>query len=153
MILLVLCLTGLIAYAIYHDCDLLSAKIVTIGEQILPYLVMDLLNDLPGFPGLFVACVYSAALSTISSGLNSLATVSIKDFIQPFYANRRLLMNEANVTNISKVLAFLFGLITVGLAFVCKYLGATVLQIVASIFGIFGGPLLGTRELFLILKT
>jgi Na+/pantothenate symporter len=39
---------------------------------------MDLLGDYNGLPGLFVACVYSAALSTISSGLNSLAAVCLK---------------------------------------------------------------------------
>ena len=61
-ILIIACLTGLIAYAVYYKCDLLSAKIVTKGEQILPFLVMDLLAEFPGLPGLFVACVYSAAL-------------------------------------------------------------------------------------------
>lgn len=63
---------------------------------------MDLLGSYPGVPGLFVACVYSAALSTVSSGLNSLATVCLKDFIQPFYKNNQL--SEKRLTNISKFL-------------------------------------------------
>jgi Na+/proline symporter len=78
LILSFTCITGLIAFAVYHKCDLLTSKKVTKGEQILPYLVMDLLGDYNGLPGLFVACVYSAALSTISSGLNSLAAVCLK---------------------------------------------------------------------------
>ena len=61
-ILTLTCMTGVIAYAVYYECDILSAGKVSKGEQILPYLVMDLLSELPGVPGLFVACVYSATL-------------------------------------------------------------------------------------------
>ena len=50
---------------------------------------MDILGDLPGLPGLFVATVYSAALSTISAGMNSLAAVCITDFYKPFYLWRK----------------------------------------------------------------
>lgn len=60
-ILTILCLAGLIAYAVYYECDVLQTT-VSKGEQILPYMVMDLLSSLPGVPGLFIACVYSAAL-------------------------------------------------------------------------------------------
>ena len=36
-ILLITCLTGLIAYAVYYKCDILSAKIITKGEQVYIY--------------------------------------------------------------------------------------------------------------------
>lgn len=62
LILTICCVTGIIAYAVYHKCDLLISKQVTRGEQILPYLVMDLLGDYHGLSGLFVACIYSASL-------------------------------------------------------------------------------------------
>ncbi|CAF0982331.1 unnamed protein product [Brachionus calyciflorus] len=151
LILTITCITGLIAFAVYFKCDILSSKQVSKGEQILPYLVMDLLGKLPGVPGLFVACVYSAALSTVSSGLNSLAAVCLKDFIQPFwYKNRSL--SETKATNISKILAALFGLLTIGVAFLCEYVGATVLQISLSIFGLLGGPLLGVISLGMFCK-
>ena len=111
---------------------------------------MDLLGSYPGIPGLFVACVYSAALSTVSSGLNSLAAVCLKDFIQPMYKIDQL--SERRATNISRLLgntfykirskmivskfvfffhfkASTFGILIVGLAFLCQFVGATVLQI------------------------
>ena len=45
---------------------------------------MDILGDNhPGFPGFFVAGIFSGALSTVSGGLNSLAAVTLEDFIKP----------------------------------------------------------------------
>ena len=49
--------------------------------QLVPYFVLDEMSYLTGLPGLFVACVMSGALSTVSSGLNSLAAITWKDFI------------------------------------------------------------------------
>ena len=50
-----------------------------------PLFVMDTLRDTPGLPGLFLACVFSAALSTISSGLNSLSAVFLEDVLKCFF--------------------------------------------------------------------
>lgn len=47
-----------------------------------PLFVMQVMGDIPCVPGLFVAGVFSGALSTVSSGLNSLAAVTLQDFLQ-----------------------------------------------------------------------
>ena len=39
---------------------------------------LQVMKDYPGVPGLFVAGVFSGALSTVSSGLNSLAAVTLR---------------------------------------------------------------------------
>lgn len=39
---------------------------------------MQVMGDIPCIPGLFVAGVFSGALSTVSSGLNSLAAVTLQ---------------------------------------------------------------------------
>jgi Na+/pantothenate symporter len=73
---------GLVAYAVYESCDPYAARRISKRDQIIPYFVMDKMN-IPGIPGIFLACVLSASLSTVSSGLNSLATVSMVDIALP----------------------------------------------------------------------
>uniref|UniRef100_A0A671N3Z6 Sodium-dependent multivitamin transporter n=1 Tax=Sinocyclocheilus anshuiensis TaxID=1608454 RepID=A0A671N3Z6_9TELE len=102
------------------------------------YFVMDMLQNFPGLPGLFVACLFSASLSTISSAFNSLATVTMVDLIKPHYS-----MTEARATLLSKMLALSYGIICVAMAYVVHLMNSSVLQAALSIFGMVGGPLLG----------
>ena len=55
-------LSGVVAYAAYHDCDPLTNKQIEKPDQIVPFLVADKLQKLPGMAGLFVAAVYGAVL-------------------------------------------------------------------------------------------
>ena len=49
----------------------------------------------------------------------------------------------------SQVLSVVFGFATIGLAFLAGKLGSLIIQVALSIFGIFGGPLLGVFVLAL----
>ena len=49
-----------------------------VQTQLFPLFVMQVYGDTPFIPGLFVAGVFSGALSTVSSGLNSLAAVTVQ---------------------------------------------------------------------------
>ena len=50
--------------------------------QLLPRFVMDTMRDIPGLPGLFVAGIFSGSLSTVSSAVNSLAAVTVHDYVR-----------------------------------------------------------------------
>lgn len=58
-----------------------ALKIVERSDQILPYYVMDIVGNLSGLPGIFLAGLVSCALSTMSSSLNTLAGTIYDDFI------------------------------------------------------------------------
>lgn len=48
----------------------------------MPYYVVDTMGSVAGLSGLFVAGIFSAALSTVSAAVNSLAAVSMEDYVQ-----------------------------------------------------------------------
>ena len=62
---------------------------------------MDSLQDFPGVPGLFVASIFAGALSTLSSGFNSLSAITLQDIIKSYwYPN----MSEKRATLVAKLL-------------------------------------------------
>nr|XP_040016000.1 solute carrier family 5 member 6a [Gasterosteus aculeatus aculeatus]XP_040016001.1 solute carrier family 5 member 6a [Gasterosteus aculeatus aculeatus]XP_040016002.1 solute carrier family 5 member 6a [Gasterosteus aculeatus aculeatus]XP_040016003.1 solute carrier family 5 member 6a [Gasterosteus aculeatus aculeatus]XP_040016005.1 solute carrier family 5 member 6a [Gasterosteus aculeatus aculeatus] len=132
------CLMGLVMFARYGEDSPLDKGYVKTNDQMVLYFVMDVFKDLPGLAGLFVACLFSGALSTISSAFNSLATVTMEDLIKPHFPN----MTEAKATLLSKGLALVYGLVCLAMAYLASIMGS-VLQAAFSIFGMVGGPLLG----------
>ncbi|XP_067406620.1 sodium-dependent multivitamin transporter isoform X2 [Emydura macquarii macquarii] len=138
IVLCLSCLTGLVMFAYYQEHQLTAAQSQASPDQLVLYFVMDVLKDLPGLPGLFVACLFSGSLSTISSAFNSLATVTMEDLIHPHFPG----LSESRATLLSKLLALGYGLLCLGMAYVSSMLGP-LLQAAISIFGMVGGPLLG----------
>ncbi|KAK5849174.1 hypothetical protein PBY51_008836 [Eleginops maclovinus] len=136
-ILLCSVFAGMCLFSVYKNCDPWSAGLVSAPDQLMPYLVMDILRDFPGLPGLFVAAAYSGSLSTVSSSINALAAVTVEDLIKPYTD-----MSEKHLSWISKGLSIMFGLLCIGMAGLASTMGG-ILQAVISIFGIIGGPLLG----------
>ncbi|XP_053387469.1 sodium-coupled monocarboxylate transporter 1-like [Mercenaria mercenaria] len=134
-------LAGVVMFAYYAQsgCDPLSAKEVSNANQLIPYFVMEILGY-PGLPGLFVSCLFSGALSTMSSCLNALAAVCWEDVFKPLIGEK---VSESTKTWITRVLVAVFGGAGIGFAFMAKNLGGTVLQASLSFTGAATGPLLG----------
>ncbi|KAJ8687394.1 hypothetical protein QAD02_023188 [Eretmocerus hayati] len=147
------CTSGIAMYSYYYACDPLKQGRIKKPDELMPLFIMDTLSHLPGVPGLFVAGIFSAGLSTISAGLNSLSAVSIEDYIKPFYKrvfDREL--TESKSLLLSKILVFAFGLACIGLAFLAGFFGG-VLQTSLTIFGVVGGPLLGIFTLGMLTES
>ncbi|XP_076438939.1 sodium-coupled monocarboxylate transporter 1-like [Babylonia areolata] len=134
-------LAGVVIFAYYvqQDCDPLTSNRIDNSNQIIPYFVMEVL-DLPGLPGLFISCLFSGALSTMSSCLNALAAVTWEDFLKPFLGHR---LTESQKTLVTKLLVLIFGGAGIGMAFMAQGLGGTVLQASLSFTGAASGPVLG----------
>ncbi|XP_059469784.1 putative sodium-dependent multivitamin transporter [Neocloeon triangulifer] len=140
--------SGLAIYSRYYDCDPYEEKRIASKDQLLPLFVVDTLSNLPGLPGLFVAGIFSGSLSTVSSAVNSLAAVTLEDYIRPILARmgKSEKLSDKNSTFLSKILVLLYGSLCIGMAFVAQNLGG-VLQASLTIFGVVGGPLFGTFTL------
>lgn len=100
---------------------------------------MNVLGVLPGLPGLFVSGVFSAALSSLSTYLNSLAAVILEDFVKPYIAQP---LSERCTAIIMRLVVVIFGLSSIGLVYVVEHLGM-VLQLSATLQSISFGPMLG----------
>jgi solute carrier family 5 (sodium-coupled monocarboxylate transporter), member 8/12 len=136
-------LSGLCIYYFYRNCDPVNAGRITNRDQMMPLFVVDAMGHLPGLPGLFVSGIFSASLSTISAAVNSLAAVTLEDYIKPLYLRiKRHPMPDTNSALQSKIMAALYGCICVGVAFLAQNLGG-VLQASLTVFGVVGGPLFG----------
>ncbi|KAK2861807.1 hypothetical protein Q5P01_001340 [Channa striata] len=140
--------TGLTMYSIYKECDPLSNGDIGTSDQLLPYLVMDILAVYPGIPGLFVAAAYSGTLSTVSSSINALVAVTMEDFIVPLCKN----LTEKQISWMNMGLSVFFGGVCIGMAGVASAMGS-VLQAALSIFGMISGPLLGLYLLGMLFRT
>ncbi|KAH0948285.1 hypothetical protein HN011_011329 [Eciton burchellii] len=149
---LTLCFTGLAIYAKYHNCDPLKNGKISSYDQLMPLYVMDMLSDYPGVPGLFIAGIFSAGLSTISATVNSLAAVILEDYIKPLWRIRKKELSATASIIISKILALTVGLACVAIAFLTRYLGG-LLQAALTIFGVIGGPMLGLYTLGMFLPS
>ncbi|XP_075971623.1 putative sodium-dependent multivitamin transporter isoform X2 [Anticarsia gemmatalis] len=135
------CISGLGIYAAYKDCDPLTAHEITAIDQLMPYYVVDAMRHIPGLPGLFVAGIFSASLSTISASCNALAAVTLHDYVSRWWN-----VPPSYMAWMTKLAACCFGLIFLALAFIAQHLGG-VLQAALTIFGAVGGPLLGVFTL------
>ncbi|XP_070178289.1 sodium-coupled monocarboxylate transporter 1-like isoform X2 [Littorina saxatilis] len=140
-LLTLFCLTGIVIFAYYADqgCDPLTSKMISNPNQIVPFFVMEVLN-FPGLPGLFIACLFSGSLNTVSSCLNAVAAVMWQDFLKPFLGHR---LTEVQKTWVTKLLVLIFGGVGIGVAFLASGLEGTVLQATLSFAGAADGPILG----------
>jgi SSS family transporter len=139
-VLLVFFFTGLVLFAFYHvHGDPLQAGKIARADQILPYFVV---NELPmGVPGLLIAAIYAASMSTISAGINSLTSATVVDFYQRLSSKGRN-ASEDQQLRLSRYLTLAYGALVIVLAFEVQKLG-TLLEASNKVIGLVGGPLLG----------
>ncbi|KAJ4433288.1 hypothetical protein ANN_15547 [Periplaneta americana] len=136
---LVTCFIGMLMFAAYHDCDPLKTKGIPRTDQILPYYVMDIAGSIPGLPGLFIAGIFSASLSTMSSSLNSVGATLFEDFVRPCLKHK---ISDKAINNIIKFVVVIIGAICVINVFVVDRLG-TIVQVTGSAVGVTNGAILG----------
>jgi len=101
-----------------------------------------LLNYLPhGFIGLVVVAIFSAAMSSLDSTLNSLSATSMRDIYQRFINPDP---DPHTQMLVSKSLTVFWGTFCTLSAFITPYLGSNVLVIINKMGSITYGPILGT---------
>ena len=122
---------GTLLFVFYKSYpDRLPAGIV--ADRIIPVFVM---RELPsGLRGLLIVAAFSAAMSTISSAINSLANVTVVDFLEQRETEGTLLR--------AKVISILWGVGVTGAGLLAWRLGS-ILELIVKVNSYFYGCLLG----------
>jgi SSS family transporter len=122
---------GTLLYVFYQVYpDRLPAEIAS--DRVLPAFIMRELPD--GFRGLLVTAVFAAAMSTISSSINSLASTTVVDFIEWRGAKTTILQ--------AKLVTLAWGVTVIAAALLAWRLGS-ILELVVKVNSYFYGCLLG----------
>lgn len=145
LIISLCCLTGLVIYANFAGCDPLSnpdrSERLTSPNQLVGYFVVSHLKSIPGMLGVFLAAIFSGSLSSVSSSLNSLASVIWHDILQNYDYFKNF--NDIQSLAINKLLVLGIGVFCTGLTFVIATFGGNLIQISTSLNGAFASPTVG----------
>lgn len=145
---LVSCFGGLILYTRYQDCDPVKSGEIQKLDQILPYFIMDVASKVPGLPGLFIAGIFSAALSSMSSSLNTIAGTIYEDFVRHHFPNA----TEKRASDTMKFFVVILGILSLSLVFVVETMGQ-VFRLNFVIAGLFAGTQLGIFSIGMMSRT
>lgn len=147
---------GAVVYSAYGSCDPYLNDEIPRRDVILLHYVAHHLEHVPGLRGLFVAGIFSACLSTLSSAANSIAALVLNDFVRPLAKFRWSAirggasdppptgLSDKSSLPIAKLLTALAGAVCVLAAFAIDKANARLMQATATLSGAIGVPFLSS---------
>jgi SSS family solute:Na+ symporter len=125
---------GMFAYYDHHP-GLLPEGIS--ADHVLPYYILHALPN--GVSGLLVTAIFAAAMSSMDSGISSLATVVVNDFVEPLRKAKP--KPEGHDLFLARVLTLVFGACATMTAF---YVASFehIIHAYTTIISLFSGPVL-----------
>ncbi|CAJ0602934.1 unnamed protein product [Cylicocyclus nassatus] len=128
---------GFIALAYFYNCNPIETGQITETDHLTIIFAKDVLQPTPGLFGLYISCIMSATLSTLSSGMNSMAAAVYEDFIKTSMDGR---ITDHQATLVNKAIVVLGGVVSTALAFSAESLGG-ILRVTISVMGAISGPM------------
>ena len=104
-------------------------------DLMIPVFIRDYLPH--GLIGILMVAIFSAAMSSLSSAINSLSAASVEDFF-----NRKKDLSNQKYMQYSKYSALFWGLVCIVLAFFVGDIAKTVIEAINKIGSVFYGPIL-----------
>ncbi len=141
------CMGGLVIGTFVKMNPNFSAKIPADKSDLMIPVFIE--NYLPhGIIGIIVVAIIAAAMSAYSSTLNSLSAVTMEEFLKRFYT-----LSDKKYVFYSKVVALIWGVITMVFAFQVGDIAKTVIEAINKIGSIFYGPILGVFILAVLTRS
>jgi sodium-dependent multivitamin transporter 6 len=116
------------------------------ADLMVPVFIIKYLPN--GIIGILLVAIMSAAMSSLSSTVNSLSAVTIEDFIKRFKGD---LSNDQYV-KYSRILSISWGLVCLFFAFFAGSIEGTVIEVINKISSVFYGPILAAFILAILTK-
>jgi SSS family solute:Na+ symporter len=127
-------LIGALLYVYYGDNHLAPPKPL---DRIYPEFIW---NHLPtGLAGLAMAAILAAAMANLSAALNSLASTTVVDFLQPLFPGR----SDAYYLWRARIATIGWALVLVAIGIIASNIGGSILEMGLSIASVTLGLLLG----------
>jgi SSS family transporter len=108
------------------------------GDKVMPYYIIKYLPQ--GISGLLITAVFAAAMSSMDSGINSIATVIINDFKNPLSKNTQYAVRNNDVS-LARTITIVLGIASTLLAFYVSTIGG-IIKAFASFMSLFSAPVL-----------
>ncbi len=138
---------GLMLFVFYKGGATLPESISRRADQIFPYFIVTQLPK--GLVGLVVAAIFAAAMSTLSSSLNSLAATALTDFYRPLFAPKA---SDAHYLQVSRWLTAGWGVAQIIVAVIAIAMKQRVVDAVLAVASFTNGPILGLFFLTVLTK-
>lgn len=151
-VVLVYCIMGLVIGALVMNSPEFLSNIQGLTEKHFPeefaqsgikadlMMPVFILNYLPhGLIGLLMIGIMSAAMSSLSSTINSLSAVTVEDILK-----RQGWVNDGNYMQYSRYMVVFWGVVCIGAAFLFGGSNSPVIEIINAIGSVFYGPVLAT---------
>jgi SSS family transporter len=126
---------GLGLFAFFKDVALPES--IT-GDKAMPYYIITYLPQ--GISGLLITAVFAAAMSSMDSGINSIATVLINDFKKPLIQISGFQFQVSDVA-LARILTVALGVLATATAFYVSTIGG-IIKAFASFMSLFSAPVL-----------
>jgi SSS family transporter len=129
-------IVGIMLYSFY--CYHPAESVPKIADRIFPTFIV---NHVPhGVAGIMIAAIFAAAMSNLSSALNSMASTTVVDFYRPFLKKDA---SAAEQVRFSRWMTVMWGALLVVLALLFRNARASVLESGLTVASIAYGSMLG----------
>ncbi|KAH8334384.1 hypothetical protein KR059_009470, partial [Drosophila kikkawai] len=139
LFIIILCFLGVLIFHTFHDCDPLSAGMILDDDQLMPLFVIKVAGHIYGMPGLFIAGIFGAGLSSLSVYFNSTSLVILEDIVRGCF---KMQPGERASTILVKSSILVLGVLAFALIFLLEQ-ASGVLSIWTSVAAIASGATFG----------
>ena len=116
------------------------------ADLMVPVFIIKYLPN--GIIGILIVAIMSAAMSSLSSTVNSLSAVTMEDFVKRFKPG----MEGGQYVRTSRFLSIFWGLVCLFFAFFAGNIEGTVIEVINKISSVFYGPILAAFILAILTK-